>query len=421
MARFLILSEGGDGGGLALRLQEEGHEVRIWIRELDAEHRCEGLIEKTDDYEFGEIIVADCTGFGSILDALREAGRLVFSGSSLHDRLETDRRYAKKVMEDCNIETPSSIYLTGPDAWDQASEAIGESERLVFKPGGNLSGVLPSYVSKGPEDLLQMLEFFKSKISEAEPEFELQEFKDGIAISTEGWFNGSRFVGAFNHTIERKQLMVGDLGPSGGCTGNAVWIVDEEDDPLVGELRKLTSFLAKHRYIGPIDLNAVVSEEGIYGLEFTPRFGYDAFPTYLYGLFQENFGNFIASLARGDEPSIRLPIGHFAAGVRISIPPWPNEDNLASPGIPVRGLTSGDRKMFYPYDVMLKGDELVSSGGWGIIGVMNGVGASLKEAFGDVYRSVKHLEIPDMQYRTDLYEVCASDYRKVGSLLRSMV
>lgn len=423
MSNFLILSEGGDGCGLALRLQAEGHKCKIWIREPDGENRCEGLIEKTDDVTFGDIIIADCTGFGEICDTLRESGRLVFSGSKLHDRLETDREFAEEVMNEVNIPTPRASYFKGLQAWEDAREFISGAKgsatgaRVVFKPGGRLSGVLPSYVSHDTEDMLGMLDHFKSKIHD-EPEFEIQEFIEGVAISTEGWFTGTDFLRPFNHTIERKQLMCGDLGPSGGCTGNLVWLVDDEDDPLVQELLKLKSFLAEHRYVGPIDLNAVVGESGIYALEFTPRFGYDAFPTFLYGLFEGDFGWFVSCMVRG---WARMDLRDaFAAGVRITIPPWPSEEHLAEVGIPIRGWTSSDLRMVYPYDVKLQGDMLVTSGGWGIIGVVNGVGDSITEAFEEASRLCKKAMIPDKQYRLDLGEACAKDYRKVGSLLREL-
>lgn len=424
MSQFLILSEGGDGCGLAMRLQDEGHDARIWIRELDGEHRCEGLIQKTDDLSFGDIIIADCTGFGQICDAFRESDRLVFGGSILHDRLESDRKFAKQVMEDADILTPESEYMEGPSAWDDAKEYVASSEakRLVFKPGGRLSGVIPSYVASDSEDLLQMLEFFRQKVGDVEPEFELQEFIEGVAISTEGWFNGHDFIPPFNHTIERKQLMDSDIGPSGGCTGNLVWLDGDEADPLVVSLTGLTSFLREHSYVGPIDLNAVISEKGIYGLEFTPRFGYDAFPTYLTGFFGGDFGSFVSDIVRGRDAQAQLNDGiKFAAGVRLTIPPWPNEDYLASPGIPVRGWSSADLKMVYPYDICLHGENLVTSGGWGIIGVVNGTGGRIDEAFDKAYRICKKAQIPDKQYRTDLAEVCAKDYRKAGSLLAELV
>lgn len=428
MARFLILSEGGDGCGLAMRLQSEGHNVRIWIREPEAAHRCEGLIQTTDDdsVEYGEVVVADCTGFGPILDRMRDAGVPVFSGSSLHDRLETDREFAKRVMEESGIQTPKSTYLRGPEAWQDAEEYIGESEseRLVFKPGGSLSGVLPSFVSHDGEELLRMLDYFKNKVGSTEPEFEIQEFVDGIAISTEGWFDGVDFLRPFNHTIERKQLMCGDLGPSGGCTGNLVWLIDDEDDPLVQALLRLKPLLAEHRYVGPIDLNAVVAEndDGVFGLEFTPRFGYDAFPTFLQ-LVGGNFGSFIDRIARGQEvfDFSEILYDKYAGGVRITIPPWPSEDHNAEAGIPIRGWTSSNLQFVYPYDIKLEGEELATSGGWGIIGVVNGIGDSIADAFDGAYKLCKKAMIPDKQYRMDLAEVCTKDYRAVGKLLRELV
>jgi phosphoribosylamine---glycine ligase len=423
VSKFLILSEGGDGCGLAIRLKNEGHEVRIWIRELDAEHRCKGLVETADSFEFGEVIIADCTGFGAIMDNHRSDGRLCFGGSSVHDRLETDRRYAKEVMEEAGIQTPDSEYFTGEDAWTEAEEYIRASsaDRLVFKPGGSLSGVVPSYVSSDNEDLLEMLAFYKSKVGDIEPEFEIQEFVGGIAISTEGWFDGYKWIEPFNHTIERKQFLNADLGPSGGCTGNLVWNVDPADgDPLVAQLQGLTEFLQEHRYVGPIDLNAVVGEKGIFGLEFTPRFGYDAFPTFLHSMYEGDFGDLVHRMAKGDGPNQMAVKDGYGAGVRITIPPWPNEEYLAKPGIPIRGWRSSDLLSIYPYDIQLKGDELATSGGWGIIGVLNGFGSSIDEAFEMAYKLAKKARIPDKQYRTDLAEVCSKDFRKAAKLLEEV-
>jgi phosphoribosylamine---glycine ligase len=418
-----VLSEGADAVGMCLRLQKEGHEVRMWVREEQAKHSGEGLVERAETFEHGEIAVADCTGFGAILDAMRSDGRLVFSGSSLHDRLENDRQFSKELFESYGIPTPDSTYLSGPDAWEKAKEIItayaGET-KLVFKPGGNCSGVVPSYVPSDNEDLLKMLEYYKAKMGDTEPEFELQEFHEGICLSTEGWFDGERFMQPFIHTLETKALMNGNLGPSGGCTGNVLWT--EEEGPTVEYLLNLAPFLAEHRYTGPIDINCVVGEGGIWALEFTPRFGYDAFPTLLYAMFDGDFGAFVSDVVRGNSPD-RMPIREgFGAGVRLTIPPWPkyemtDGEHLAPKGLPVRGFTMEDLDSFYPYDVCLKGDELISSGGYGCLGVVNGYGDSIGEAFARVYEICHRVKIPDVQFRTDLSEVFQRDYRKLAELL----
>jgi phosphoribosylamine-glycine ligase len=208
--------------------------------------------------------------------------------------------------------------------------------------------------------------------------------------------------------------MDGDLGPSGGCTGNVVWCCEGTECPLCENLGKLEGFLEETQWSGPIDINTVVTKEGeVYALEFTPRLGYDAFPTFLYGLFTENFGGFIYDcLGNGSQRELPLKNG-FAAGVRISVPPWPSEDFHSKPGLPIRGLRKSDLEKFYSYEVGLEGDSLVTSGGYGIIGVCIGWGETMDTAFEEAYRIANKIRLPDKQYRTDLAEVFIKEYRQI--------
>jgi phosphoribosylamine--glycine ligase len=414
--RFLVLSEGGDGIGLALRLQAEGNEVRIWIRESDAEKRGTGLVEHATNDSWGDIVVADCTGSGPILDHMAEHGAKVVGGSSLADRLETDREFSDEVMRAAGIPTPESRSF---DDWDEAEEFIRSSkDRLVFKPEGSLSGNIPSYTPSDNKELLEAMDHFESIAGSAKPQFTLQQFIEGTCVSTEGWFDGEKWVPPFNHTIERKHFLDGDIGPSGGCTGNTVWPCDPDDPSAREGIAKMEKFLTAHLYRGPIDLNSVVNEEGLWGLEFTPRMGWDSLPTFLYGLYDGDFGELLYQIASGDGPK-RMPLRDvFAAGIRISLPPWPSEKYAAEQGIPIRGITPGELLTdFYPYEVEQRDGKLFTSGGVGIIGVMNAYGDSIGEAFAKAYERVKRLKIPDMQYRTDLAEQCFHDYRELERIL----
>jgi phosphoribosylamine-glycine ligase len=423
VSNFLILSEGGDGSGLAMRLKDEGHDVKIWIRDPEAEKRCKGLVDQADSYSFGQTVVADCTGLGSLLDTYKEGGIPTVGGSSFADKLECDREYAEEVFHTVGIDTPKSEKAS---TWEEAAELIaklgGETGRIVLKPEGRFSGVIPSYVSEDLEDGLKMLAHFKSQIGEGEVELVVQEFLEGVAISTEGWFTGQDWVsGMFNHTIERKQFLNDDLGPCGGCTGNLVWGCDSED-PLVRELlTPLTDVLKEYEYRGAIDVNAVVNEEGAYALEFTPRFGYDAFPTLLTSLCNFNFGRFLDAVARGYDCSEYLTEG-FGAGVRLSLAPWPSEKFHAEERIPIAGMGQRSLEWFYPYDVQLSQEgELESSGGYGILGVVNGFGSSIDDAFDSAYSILKRCRIPGKQYRTDLAEACKKDFKRVAKLVEESV
>jgi phosphoribosylamine---glycine ligase len=409
---FLIISEGGDGLGLALRLQDEGHKTAMWIRDPISDQRGVGLVKKSEIPEFNSTIVGDCTGAGAILDSFRSNETRVFGGSLVADRLESDRTFASSVFDECGIKQPESQEFT---SWEEAIEFINEYEgdKLVFKPGGKFSGVLPSYVPSSNDELIGMFEHFKGIIGPEDPEFTLQEFIEGTCVSSEVWVAQGEPVWPTNHTLERKQFMNGDVGPSGGCTGNVVWCCDDAMCPLCNNLMLLEPFLKRSKWTGPIDINTVVDHKGnIYALEFTPRMGYDAFPTFLTGLFEGDFGKFINDSCRGEV--IKQPVREgFAAGVRVSLPPWPSEDFHTKSGIEIRGLreshfsqtTSG----FYPYEVSKIKDSYISSGGWGIIGVCVGYNYDIGEAFNEAYSLVKKLKVPDLQYRTDFAEVFEKD------------
>jgi phosphoribosylamine--glycine ligase len=419
MGNFLILSDCGDGVGLALRLKAEGHQARIQIFNPSFNDQGQGIVDFADDYSFGQTVIADVTGFGPLMEKFRDEGHKIFSGGMFADKLEKDRTLSQEVMEKAGIETPKAV---SAGSWEDAVRLVEEfgeiNEKIVIKPEGVLSGVVPSYCASSVEDAKAMLEQFKKEHPGPDVEITVQEFIEGVAVSTEGWFTGKEWCGGmFNHTIERKHFLNDDKGPSGGCTGNVVWSC-EEDDPLVTEtLTKLTDVLRKHLYIGPIDINCIVNKEGVYGLEFTPRFGYDAFPTLLYSLCDFVFGSFIDSVARGVDSGDALTEG-FGAGVRLSLPPWPNEKFKHEGGVQIRGLEDlDDRAMFYPFGVCFSNDRLASCQGVGILGVANGHGETIGQAFGRAYRLIDKMSVSELQYRTDLASVCKKDFEELESLV----
>lgn len=422
MANFFLLSEGGDGLGLAIRLKEEGHNISIQIKDSRLEDRGENLIDKDVKPGFSPIMLADCTGSGAILDSYCESGGFSYGGSSIADRLECDRGFASQTFRECGIQEPDSQSFS---SWEDGKAFASQQGdiRMVFKPEGKWSGNLPSYVSKNLDDLLGYMKQARSIIGEAEPEFVLQEFIEGTCISSEVWYAKDHFVLPCNHTLERKQFLCGDLGPSGGCTGNVVWACDDEGCPLCRNLSRLSPFLRLHEYNGPIDINSVVSKDGeIYALEFTPRYGYDAFPTLLYGLYDGDFGSFLEDCAKGRGPDTMPLRSGYAAGVRISTPPWPSEDYKSKKNLPIRGLRRDSFESFYPYEISEHEGELKTSGGVGIIGVAVGYSSSsIEEAFEQAYKVADKLELQDKQYRNDLSEVFKSDLRKLTRAFNSSV
>ena len=416
MGRYLILSEAGDGVGLALRLKREGHAVRVWPRSQQAEKHGRGLVEFAEGYEFGEMLVADSTGFGLLLDRARDEGAAVFGGGTFADRLEADRKFSEEVMKSSGIAVPRSKSVTTWDEARAAAEKLSGGGRVALKPEGGLSGNLASYVASDPDDAAEMIAQWERTHMQGAIEMTVQEFVEGVAVSTEGWFNGEEWIeGMFNHTLEKKHFLAGDLGASGGCSGNVVWRCDRRDPIVEGTLAGMTELLRERCYCGPIDINCVVNERGVYGLEFTPRFGYDALPTLLH-LAEFDFGDFVGSCARGQSSDAALADG-YAAGVKLSISPYPSKRYDAQEGVPLRGFGPGDDEWFYPYNVRLEDEELRSSGGQGILGVMSGRGDVIGEAYARAYEICSRLKIPEVQYRVDLTEAILKDFRELNRII----
>ena len=271
-----------------------------------------------------------------------------------------------------------------------------------------------SYVAYDAEDMVEMLGYFEG-LAKGKVEFELQDFVEGLEISTEGWFNGEMFLEPFNHTLERKQLMNDDLGPSGGCAGNIVWRCDH--DKIVEQgIGLMSDFLRHNEYVAPIDLNTIVNDEGVWALEFTPRFGYDAMPALL-ELIDQPVGELISKMAKRESPTdMKLKDG-FAAALRITIPPYPGTDKV-SRDIPVRGWVRSDRPHLYLYDVGLSdGNVLMSTSDYGVIAAATGAGETIGGAFKGPYELAERARIPNKQYRTDLPSLLEKRYHDFLSLV----
>jgi phosphoribosylamine-glycine ligase len=181
----------------------------------------------------------------------------------------------------------------------------------------------------------------------------------------------------------------------------------------------LEESLVKEGFIGQIDLNAILSEDHVFGLEWTPRFGYDSTPSFI-PLVDGDLGKLYSDFAMG-QGSMEL-IETFSAGVRLTIPPYPveHESNVAiqkvSPnyGIPIRGFKESQFNNLYFYEVTVdvKGG-LIHADGPGVIAVVNSLEDDPTKAFENTYEIIESAKIPDVQYRTDLSELIPKMYKKI--------
>lgn len=319
---------------------------------------------------------------------------------SINALLEEDRLFGIELMQEAGIDVPN--YETFTDVSAAKAFIAKTKKRYVYKPnGGQGQDTATTYVSNSDTDMLEYIDklFLLSKGSP----FLLQEFKPGIEISVEGWFNGEDFY-CLNCTLEEKKFMNGGVGPNTGCAGNLVFTIPSSAKVFTEGLGRAKETLARVGYRGMIDLNTIATEDKLYGLEWTPRLGYDASATLL-SMYSGNYGELLYRVATGGIPEQRWK-AEYGAAARLTIPPYPTEFKLKKlQGIPLKGLdteSEEELKNCFIFDVMAENDDLVCAGINGFMCVPICTGNDPTIAFDRLEDKIKRIQIPDMQYRTDL-------------------
>lgn len=416
----------GYGAWFILRLLSEGHDVSYFLSDDKYKNILSGLVKSRDieldhrynnykakgfpNYSKFDLSVFDLTGRKN--QAAHSLNQCPTIGDGFSQCLmEDDRAFGIELMEACNINVPPYKQFTDVNEAKNFIKKTGK--RYVYKPsGGQEQDTATTYVSKSCEDMLEYIDKIY-KISKNSP-FILQEFIKGIECSVEGWFNGEDFY-CLNATIEEKKFMNDNIGPNTGCSGNLVFLLNSKARIFQEGLAKAKTVLAGMNFKGMIDLNTIITESNIYGLEWTPRFGYDASAT-LSCMYSGDFGQLLFDTASGKIPDESFRAS-FGASTRLSIPPYPTEMKmLKHDGIPIDGIDVDNQDQIlktYLYDVRVENKKLITNGINGLICCPIEVGSTPEIAYAKLKKSIDQIQIPDMQYRTDIEKSTMKRYNEL--------
>lgn len=410
--RILLCSKSGDGAWLVAVLGKHGHHVDWTLDESDKyPDTLEGIVPKwlpdipnADDYDL--VIFDECT-YGDVADEMRLVTPVI-GCSKFAERLEDDRLFGIQFMEQCGIAVPPY------ESFDSTDKAIkwleGNPKRYVLKPSGQVKDKALTYVSESAEDMIGFLDK-----AEGIKEFLLQEFVEGTEVSTNAWFNGEKFI-ALDHSLEEKKFMSGGIGPNTGCSGVTYWMPSSPTKLFEDGLGKIAGALMAANFVGPIDLNTICTKDAAYGLEWTPRFGYEGISLQV-SLLPMEIGEFLYQIATGESPDIKSS-GKFVASIRLTVPPYPKEyEGERTPSKPVKGITPDDIDTLYLSDVKVNDNmELETLGTDGLVGAPVADGDSIKSAFDAVEKKIHSLQIPDLMWRNDCKECCQRRYDELQSM-----
>jgi phosphoribosylamine--glycine ligase len=263
------------------------------------------------------------------------------------------------------------------------------------------------------EDVIRMLEAYKKAFSDEIKVFQLQRRISGVEVAVGAFFNGKRFITPININFEHKKLFPGEVGPPTGEMGTAMFW-SEPNTLFYRTLLKMEPKLATEGYIGYIDLNCIVNNNGIYPLEFTARFGYPSIFIQQEGMLTP-ISEFFYELATGADPKWRTRSG-FQIGVRIVVPPFPFDDDATFESFSKNNaivFKRGTPEQIHIEDVKQVNGQWLIAGTSGVVLAVVGTGQTMKQAQTQVYSRIKNVLIPNMYYRTDIGDRWAEDSDKL--------
>ena len=440
--RVLGIGETNDLAAMYLALQEHGHEVKVYIRDEACHDVYAGLLQRVPDWsaELGwlraagsgeSLVLFESATQGPLQDALRAEGFRVVGGSTLGDRLEADRSFGQEVLRAAGLPVARCTRFAS------YAEGIAHIERaparLVLKFNGAGSERTRNYVGQAPDgsDVAALLQGYAHHAAarDANPgagphatldattahevDYVLMDHLEGVEVGVGAYFNGEQFMQPVCMDFEHKRFFPGDLGELTGEMGTIVTYRGGER-LFQAALAPLAPVLRDGGYCGYINVNLIANEEGLWPLEFTSRFGYPGFAI-CGALHTDPWDVVLRRLAYSDRtpPAERLNFGTrggFAAGVVLTVPPFPYRQGYAelSKGTPILlapGMTDAQRTDIAWGEVALEeGGQLVASGACGYLGVALGRGDAISTANDAAVAVARQVLVPNLRYRTDIGE-----------------
>lgn len=414
--RILFISDDLLAGNLALLMQQEGHEVKIYIRDPGRHNNLKSVINRVDNWRdeldwVGKdgLMVFDDVGFGKAQDELRQAGFAVIGGSELGDKLECDREFGHKIFKEYGIKT---VPLHDFTDLHQAIEFIRQNPAAwVIKQNGDCKEFNYLGQFQDGSDSINVLENYTKPPVYPYKTITLQRRIYGVEIGIGRYFNGLDWVGPIEFNMEHKNLFPGNLGPSTFEMGTLAWYGDDESNYLYVEtLAKLKPFLIKANFRGDISINCIVNQESAFPLEATARFGLPIIHLQT-ELNLSPWGEFLSAVARNQTYDLKYKTGY---GIVVSVvaPPFPYHLDQAHP-LSIRGskvifdplirdqlehihLDEVDCSSYEDYFNCRVTDDR------GYLLYVTAEASTVNNAREKVYDILRHIHAPKMYYRNDI-------------------
>lgn len=405
---ILLIDYDGSMVDFSMRATDQGHDVRHWMPLSDRRGPYlagKGLVHNMREWE-PSMRWADLVVLGTnhrwlpTLDRYRRRGYPIFGPTHTGAQWEDSRKLGQAVLQSAGVPVADSLPFTSFKA--AAAHVARTKGRFVAKPDGDKDKAL-SYVAKGPEDMLYMLDHWQ-RTQRGAGEFILQEFVPGVEFAVGGFFGPGGWVGPWLENFEHKKLMAGDVGPNTGEMGTIMRYVG--NSKLADEmLRPIEGELYREGYTGYIDVSVIVDTRGRpWPLEFTSRFGHPLWA--IQQVLHPDTAGWMKDLVDGKDSF--KPLYSVAVGLQVGMKDFPymKAPRSEAAGFPIFGWDRpGLRRYLHPDDTML--GDVLGKPGWVTAGpmplIVSGIGETIVEASDSAHKHLGHLNIPNSpMHRVDI-------------------
>jgi len=415
--RVLFISEDLIAGDLARILIQEGHSVKLFIRNKEQRNNFEGIVPKIDDWKkelswVGKegLIVFDDVGFGKIQNGLRKKGYRVVGGSEQGDRFELDREYGQEIFKKYGIQTAP---LKDFDDLADALHFVEKDKRAwVVKQNNHHYSKKLNYVG-ALRDGRDVASFIRSNIGNPhlrKERISLHQRIFGVEIAAGRFFNGNDWVGPICINLEHTHLFPNNIGPLTSEMGTLAWYTENENNKLwKATTAKIKPYLQEIGFKGYIDINCIVNKTGAYALEATARFGSPIIHLQEQ-LHISPWGELLSALADGEKYSLKYRKGYGLVTV-MAAPPFPygdidKSDLLTGTEIFFDRMTKKDWESVHFEEVSARhskeGLQYYISDNRGYVLYVTSSDRSLRKAQEKTHKLIRKIFFPKMMYREDI-------------------
>jgi phosphoribosylamine--glycine ligase len=334
-------------------------------------------------------------------DAITSSGGSVFGPSKAAGRIESSKVFAKELMQEAGVPTPS--FRAFDDAAAAKDYVRGEGRPFVVKADGLAKGkgtLVPTTVEETLEaiDTLMVMR----AAGAAADRVLLEEPISGREVSLLAFVDGER-VQPLVPACDYKRAFDGDKGPNTGGMGgySPVGFFSETDisaavstvfEPVVGRLRERGA-----PYRGCLYAGLMVSQGRLQVLEFNARFG-DPEAQVVLPRAASDLLPLMAEAARGELSSKATWSQRCSVGVVLASSGYPGAYQT---GHPIEGLSSLEQDVYAFHARTAAGPAGYETAGGRVLTLV-AMDDTMAAARARAYRNVERVRFQGMTHRTDI-------------------